>query len=186
MLCPFLTEDNNIMATTKKTTLSNEKGFALLAAIIASMILLAVAMLIINMSVGDLISSSMTVGNKKGLAAAESGVNKVLQSFDPSNPTNDALAQAGSYTTDCVTNPTNPTYQWLSIPGGADANTQFAVCTPVMRYLPFLNPPGYSIGSDTEMGYVRYDVSVVGKNTSYGSTAQVDFGIGFGPVPINH
>ena len=92
------------MTTIKKTTLSNEKGFALLAAIIASLILLAVAMLVINMSTGDLMSSSMTVGSKKALAAAESGISTVIQNFSP-DASRDALAVAGNYTTNCQTNP---------------------------------------------------------------------------------
>ena len=69
------------MYTMKETTLRNEKGFALLAAIIASLILLAVGMLVINMSAGDLISSSMSVGNKKASIAVESGIFTLVETF---------------------------------------------------------------------------------------------------------
>jgi len=167
------------MATIKKTTLHNEKGFALLAAIIASLILLAVAMIVINMSVGDLTTTSMTVGNKKALAAAESGVHQVIKDFNYDYTT---WTAANNYTTDCATNPTNPTYIWRSIPGGTDTNTMFAVCAPVVSSMPSVSVPGYEIN---KWGYIRYDVSVVGKNTTYGSNAQIDIGVGYGPVPLN-
>jgi hypothetical protein len=167
------------MAIMKKTTLRNEKGFALLAAIIASLILLAVALLIINMSVGDLKASSMTVGNKKALVATESGIHQLIKDFS-TDPT--TWTTANNYTTDCVTNPTNPTYIWRSIPGGTDTNTKFAICTPAVSSMPTLNVPGFAIG---QWGYVRFDVSVVGENTTYGSKNQIDVGIGYGPVPLN-
>ena len=123
----------------KKTILNNEKGFALLAAIIASMILLAVAMLVMNMSAGDLISSSMTVGNKKAFAAAESGINYLVQNFSPDSTT----WTANYYTTNCSA--TNPYYNWPTIPGGTDNNTEFVICSPLVSSMATLPAPGYAI-----------------------------------------
>jgi hypothetical protein len=166
------------MVTIKIKTLSNEKGFALLAAILASLILLAVGMLVINMAVGDLTATSMTVGNKKALAATESGIHQLIRDFNP-DPT--TWTAANNYTTDCATNPTNPTYIWRSIPGGTDAATRFAICTPTPSPMSFIPFPGSAIG---EWGMMRYDATVVGGNTSYNSQDTVTIGIGYGPVPM--
>jgi Tfp pilus assembly protein PilV len=166
------------METMKKMNLSNEKGFALIAAIIACLILLAVGMLVINMTAGDLRSSSATVGNKKALAATESGIHRLIQDFNPPA----ALPYA---TTDCATNPTNPSYNWQAISSGAsagiDSNTQFAVCAPTASDLPPLSIAGSAID---EWAMMRYSGSLVGKNTSYNSLTKVDIGIGFGPVSM--
>lgn len=161
-----------------KMIFNNEKGFALIAAIIACLILLAVGLLVINMSTGDLRSSSATVGNKKSLAATESGVHRLIQDFNPGS----ALAYA---TTDCVANPDNPSYNWQSISSGdsagIDANTQYAVCAPTESGLPPLAIPGSAID---EWAMMRYNASVVGNNTSYNSLTRVNIGIGFGPVSM--
>lgn len=166
------------MDTMKKMNLRNERGFALMAAIIACLILLALGMLVINMSTGDLRSSVMTVGNKKSLAATESGIHRVIQDFNPPA----ALAYA---TTDCATNPTNPSYNWQSISSGAsvgiDANTRFAVCAPTASDMPPVSIPGSAID---EWAMMRYNGSIVGENTSYNSLTKVDIGIGFGPVSM--
>ncbi len=166
------------MTTMKKTTFRNEKGFALLAAIIASMILIAVAMLVINMSVGDALTSTLTMGNKKAMLAAESGIDQVIQNFNP-NSTLDQLALNGKYTTTCLTNPNPSTYNFQSIPNATDHTTKVAICSPVQTGTPVIIP-----GNSTCWANVRYQVSVVGENTSYNSQAQIDVGIGFGPVWI--
>jgi Tfp pilus assembly protein PilX len=164
------------MTTMKKTTLSNEKGFALVAAIIASLILLAVGILVINMSTGDLRSSAVTVGSKKALSATESGICRLVQDFSPDSST---WTAANNFTTNCTA--ASPTYIWRSIAGGTDASTQFAVCAPTASSLPPLPIPGYAI---EDWAMMRYDSRIVGKNTTYNSSATVDVGIGYGPVPM--
>lgn len=166
------------MDTMKKMIFNNEKGFALIAAIIACLILLAVGMLVINLSTGDLRSSSATVGNKKALAAAESGVHRMIQDFNPDAAT---WTTANDYTTDCATNPTNPSYIWRQINTGADANTQYAVCAPTASDLPPLSVPGSAID---EWAMIRYNSSLVGSNTSYNSLTRINIGIGYGPVSM--
>jgi len=158
----------------KKMIINNEKGFALLAAIIACLILLAVGMLAMNMSVGDLISSSVSVGNKKALAATESGIHKLMQS----NP--DTWSAANAVFTDCTL--TNPSYVFNSIDGGTDSNTQYAICVPTQSTDAPVTIPGYSL-SDWAM--FRYNTNVIGKSVSYNSYTRVDVGIGFGPVPMS-
>jgi Tfp pilus assembly protein PilX len=162
----------------KKTPLANEKGFALVAAIIASLILLAIGMLVINLSTKDLRSSSVTVGSNKSLAAVESGTHRLVQDFNPDSTT---WTAANNYTQNC--NATAPTYIWRTIAAGVDANTQYAVCAPTASNLPPVPIPGYALGSGG-WGMMRYNARVVGKNDSYSSAVGVDVGIGYGPVPI--
>jgi hypothetical protein len=163
----------------KKMIFNNEKGFALLAAIIASLILMAIGLLVINMSTGDLTTSSITVGHKKALAAAESGVHRLIQDFNVVPATGIAL----HYSANCAT--AAPVYEWKKISDfggtGVDDNSEFAVCPPTVGSLAPLAVPGYDIG---DWGLMRYDASVVGNNTSYRSFSRVNIGIGYGPVPM--
>lgn len=158
-------------------TLINEKGFALLAAIIASLILLAVGMLAFSMSGGDQRASTVTVGDKKALAGTESGIHTLVNDFKPDDTTWTAL---NNYTQDCDAL-IIPSYIWRSIASGTDMNTQFAVCKPVASDLPPVAIAGTSLET---WGLMRYDTTVVGRNTKYNSLTKVDVGIGFGPVPM--
>lgn len=158
----------------------NEKGFALLAAIIACLILLAVGALAINLSTADRRAGAVVVGDKKAFAAAESGVHRLVQDFDPVPAT---WTTANSYTQNCTS--TIPSYVWQTIASGIDDRTRFAFCRPVVSNMPPLVPPGYSIGGGASYGILRYDTTVVGQSTSYKSMNKVDIGIGFGPVPMS-
>jgi hypothetical protein len=159
--------------------LTNEKGFALVAAILAGLILLAVGILVINMSTGDLRSSAVTVGDKKALSATESGIHRLVQDFSPDSTT---WTAANNYTTNCTA--TSPAYDWRPINSGIDANTQFAVCAPTQSNLPPVTLPGFALGPGQEWAMMRYNGRVAGKNTSYNSFITVDIGIGYGPVPV--
>jgi hypothetical protein len=154
--------------TMKKTILNNEKGFVLLAAIIACLIILAVGMIVINMSTGNLIASSVGVGDKKALAGVESGIHRELQDFNPDQST--WVVGASNYT-DCtaVTNPDN--YNWRQTTGGIDSRTQFAICFPAKG-------PNISLPHDSSTSLCTYTETVTGKNTSYDSMARVDIGLG--------
>ncbi len=50
-----------------------EEGFALIAAVMANLILLAVGLIAINLSTQDLRMSMKVVGDKKAMSAAEGG-----------------------------------------------------------------------------------------------------------------
>ena len=165
------------MYTMKEMTLLNEKGFALLAALIASLILLAVGMLVINMSAGDLISSSSSVGNKKAFSAVESGVYRFAENFtmDPNTWT----TANGYYS--CPANFTAANITTWQSASTVDSNTKFVICMPVSN--PNMAPipsPG-----NGDWYFVFYRVTVGGQNTSYNSFEKVDVGVGFGPVPLN-
>lgn len=165
----------------KKNILHNETGFALIAAIIACLILLAIGMLVINMSTGDLFTTAAVVGNKKALAGAESGITKIISDVDPKKWTTtfdytvDANCRSNGFTA----------YTWIQIPGGTDAHTEFAVCRPEISPLAPIPAPGEELGGGGSEGgrYIyRYNSTVVGRNTSYETEAKLDVGVGFGPI----
>ena len=170
----------------------NEKGFALVAALMACLILIAIGVLVINMSTGDLFTSREAVGHKKAMAAVESGITKIMKDVGPDNWTtarNYTVVTDGSGNV-CGTDDFNENlYDWENVPGAVDSHTQYAVCTPreSTDKAP-VQAVGFSLagGGSSAMsyGYQRYDTTVVGKSESYDSQAKVNIGVGFGPVPI--
>ena len=154
----------------KKMALNNEKGFVLLAAIVACLIILAIGMIVINMSTGNLIASSITVGDKKALAAAESGIHSELRDFDHDH--NTWVVAVNKYTSiaACASNDT-ANYNWRTITGGTDANTKFVVCAPVKG-------PNVTLPHDSTASLCTYSETVIGENTNYKSLARVTIGIG--------
>ena len=154
-----------------KKRLSSEKGFALITAIMACVILFALAMLIINLSTGDLRVSARSVGDKKAMSAAETGTHQMMQNFNPDSTT---WTAANNYTINCTA--TTPTYIWRTIASGADANTQYAICTPTGPV--FLHLAGYSF----PLGQNRYIFDVIGTNSSYSTRMEVGVAVGYSPI----
>lgn len=145
-----------------------EGGFALIAAILACLVLLALGMVVINLSTQDIRVSARVVGDKKALSAAEFGIHAMAQGFNPAN-----LAASN------VTN--------VQVDAANDPSTQYTIGTPA---LPTTGPAtiplvGYSIGGGQQWGQDRYDVTVTGVNTAYGTKVDIDVGLGYGPVEIS-
>lgn len=163
----------------KETTLRNEKGFALLAAIIASLILLAVGILVINMSAGNLILSSASEGNKKAMAAVDTGVFKLVENFSNDSTTWTSLPGYDACPANVTVQDINST-AWQSV-SNADLNTKYVICAPTVGNTAPLYVAGYTVG---QWGYVTYNVTVLGENSYFNSFAKVDVGIGYGPVPL--
>jgi hypothetical protein len=155
--------DNNILRTLPKK--NSEAGFALIAAIMACLILLALGMLVISLSTQDIRVSVKIVGEKRALAAADTGINDLSQVFDPQNPvlipqTVNRADGVSSYTINYPT--TRPTIGAIMIPLA-----------------------GYSIGGGQRWGQSRYNVDVIGKNTEYNTQVTIGVGIGYGPVEMS-
>ena len=146
-------------------TLSSEKGFILLTAIIACVILLALTVLIINISTKDLQLSSQNVGHKKALSAAETGIHRLMQNFDPVTITTTAVSNVQ---VDSTNDP-------------ASVYTISAPTTPTITPT-FLPLSGYSIGGGQQWGQRVYNVDVTGRNTTYNTLVTIGTGIGYGPV----
>jgi hypothetical protein len=134
----------------------------------ACAILFALAMLIIQLSTGDLRVSARSVGDKKASIAAEAGVQKVLSSFDPVIPPS----------------ATNAAVDAANAPG---SDYSFAAPTPPTSGPTFAAMTGYSIGGGQSWGQTLYVTTITGRNTKYlpPTSVQVEVGIGYGPVEIS-
>jgi len=153
---------------------NSEAGFALIAAIMACLILLALGMLVISLSTQDIRVSTKIVGEKRALAAADTGIVNLLQTFDPQSTT-------------CAQNPTcrndrTPVTR-------ADGVSSYTIMYPATR--PTRGPPtvpmlsgGYSIalGAQAPSYQSRYNIDVVGTNTKYNTRVTIGVGVGYGPV----
>jgi Tfp pilus assembly protein PilX len=143
------------------------KGFALVTAILAIMILMALGFLALSVTTGDLKITARVVGEKKALSAAETGVHRLMQNFDPANM---AAVQ--------VTN--------AQVNAAADPKSRYTISN-VGR--PASGPDalplrGYSIGGGQQWGQRRYAGSVTGVNENYKSSVTIDVGMGYGPIEI--
>jgi Tfp pilus assembly protein PilX len=135
---------------------SSEQGFALVTALMACAILFALAMLVLNLSTGDLKVSALNVGDKKAAIAAETGIQQVLTIFDPEN-----LPSAANVPVDAV-----------NAPGSV-----YSFSTPI--HLPNDSGPcpvGYDCSIWTQK---RYKATITGQNTRYSTKVEVDVGIGY-------
>ena len=142
-------------------------GFALVAALLACMVLLALGMLVIQLSTQDLRVSAKVLGDKKALSAAETGIHTMVQNF---NPENLAASAAASVQVDAANDP----------------GTRYTVGTPAppaagSGVIPFT---GYNIAGGQVWGQKLYDVTVTGENTAYGTHVDIGVGMGYGPIDI--
>ena len=149
------------MFKSKKYYINSEKGFALVLALIACLILVALGALVIYLSTGDLTTSGSILGNKRAMLAAEKGVGRVIQEFNAGTiPT---IVQTTS-ADDLAVDP-NSTYQ-ISIPFRTAAQ----------------NMVGYS----PPWGMATYSIDVTGSNAAAAySGKQVTIGVGLGYGPID-
>jgi hypothetical protein len=155
--------DKNILRALSKK--NSEAGFALIAAIMACLILLALGMLVISLSTQDIRVSMKIVGEKRALAAADTGINSLSQTFDPQNPI-------------LVPQTTNR----------ADGVSSYRINYPATRPTvgPIMLPlTGYSIGGGQSWGQSRYNMDVVGQNAEYNTQVTIGVGVGYGPVEMS-
>jgi hypothetical protein len=138
---------------------SSEQGFALVTALMACAILFALAMLVLNLSTSDLKVSAQNVGDKKAAIAAETGLQQVLIGGDPKN-----LAPVTDAPVDAVNAP-GSVYSFAT-PGPPPSSSGRPA---------FASMPGYS----APLGQARYETTVTGRNTRYGTSVQVDIGVGY-------
>jgi len=140
----------------------HEKGFTLVVAILAILILMALGFLALSITTGDLRITSRIVGERKALIAAEAGIQVLTSTFSPANLTTitgkvDANVDPASRYT-------------ISAPNVVEANSGIPA---------FLPMPGYAIAGGQEWGQKVYQATVTGENTNYGSNVQIDVGFGY-------
>jgi Tfp pilus assembly protein PilX len=150
----------------------HERGFALIAALLANLILLAVGIVAINLSTQDIRISMKALGDKKALNAAEGGIHRLTLIFDPDN-----LASMTSTS-------------FTQVDTGGDAGTKYKVLPNSVKQASGLGSapvymPGYNASSAVAWGQKRYDAEVQGNNDTYGASVTVKVGLGFGPVPVS-
>jgi hypothetical protein len=138
-------------------------GFSLVIVLLGILILMALGVLAVSVTTTDLQITSRIIGEKKALMAAETGIQVLTNSFTPANITSisgyaDATDTTSNYS---INAPFDPTSGPASLP-----------------------LKGYSIGGGQQWGQRLYNASVTGQNSSYGSSIQIDFSIGYGPIEI--
>ena len=146
---------------------TDDRGFALVAALLANLILLAVGIIAINLSTADIRISMKAVGDKKAVNAAESGLHWLTVNFDAA--TYPALV-GSDYQVDAGTDP-NTRYVINSITEPTTGPAQIPL-------------PGFSIGGSQAWGLARYDARITGTNTAYNTAVSIDVGLGHGPVEM--
>ena len=125
----------------------------------ACAILFALAMLVLNLSTSDLKVSARNVGDKKAAIAAETGLQQVLIGGDPKN-----LAPVTDVPVDTVNAPGSVySFATPAPPPSSSGRPAFA------------SMPGYS----APLGQARYETTITGRNTRYGTSVQVDVGVGY-------
>ena len=153
--------------------LSDQRGFSLITAILACVILFALAILVLTLSTGDLRTSGRTAGEKKALSAAETGIHRLIedfQNFDATNP----VSFMNTY-------PRNN----QQVDATNDPASLYSVARPgnPVSGIEFLPMPGYAVGGGKIWGQRHYAVTVEGENTNYNTTSAIEAGLGYGPVP---
>ena len=148
-----------------KFSVRSRNGFAMVAALLSIMILTAVGMLVFAVTTQDIRISSRVVGEEKAFSAAEAGIHRFVQNFDPSN----LPASAAS---NVQVDPTTDSTYTVGVPARP-------ISGPAAVPL-----PGYQIAGGVTWGQERFNVAVTGTNTKYNSLAQLSVGAGFGPVEI--
>jgi hypothetical protein len=146
----------------------SDNGFALIASLLAIWILTAVGVLVFVLTTRDVRVSSRVVGEKKAFSAAEAGVHRMTQNFDPVSPS--ASVTPGPL-------PVDPDY---------DLGSQYTIDTvgPPNHGPSAIPMVGYAISGGQQWGATRYVAGVTGTNTRYNSTAQIEIGVGYGPIEI--
>jgi hypothetical protein len=146
------------------TSAPSEKGFALVLAVLATMILLSLAILVYLLSTQDSRLSSRLVGEKKALTAVEAGIHALTYSF---NPAGGAIA-------------------WTQVDPANDAASRYRISAPTRPATGEGWRPlsGYAMSGGQLWGMQLYNMTVTGENTTYSSRVDVDVQVGYGPVEI--
>ena len=142
----------------------SEKGFVLIAAIMAVMIMLAVSFFILTTSTQDIRISARLVGERKAMSAAEAGAMAVYASAS-----NLATLVANSSNTPILVDPTN------------DPSTSYTIHVAQNNALPPVILPGYPPGYSSSV----FSAIIIGTDSNYGSSASIDIGLSPPSTPGN-
>jgi Tfp pilus assembly protein PilX len=151
----------------KKMRTRKEEGFALIAAVMANLILLAVGIIAINLSTQDLRMSMKVVGDKKAMSAAEGATHWMMVNFDPAHP--GTVAKTNRLLTELA--------------DGLEPRSRVTIAAPTASTAGPLqiSLAGHDM-STTQWVLLRYDTTVTGRNEDYQTSVTLNVGLGYGPV----
>ncbi len=156
--------------------LGSERGFILLTAIIACAIIIALGFMVVLISTEDLRTSVSSLGEKRALAAVESGYHITTQSFDPM-ATNFGLKKPDGTAL--------PLSTWTDVDATYAPGSRYRIDNITLSPFAALPPPGYSMESSQGWGMARYDLAVSGENTTYKTEERVGIGVAYGPISLS-
>jgi hypothetical protein len=133
----------------------SEKGFVLIAAIMAVMIMLAVSFFILTTSTQDIRISARLVGERKAMSAAEAGAMALYASAA------DLATLAANIPVSVQVDPLN------------DPSTSYIAVTTQNNTLPLVYLPGYPPGYSSPV----FSTVITGTDANYGSSAQIEIGL---------
>lgn len=136
------------------------KGFSLVVAILAILILTALGYLVVMMSTQDTRASARVVGEKKAMAATETGVHQFMANFDPQqhNATNWLDSTAVPFRTGTT----------------SDVTSAYTIGLPTT---PTTGPVTWPIPGTSGFRYLALVVDITGTSAKYNSTVTVQAGI---------
>lgn len=154
--------------TLRNDVLGSERGFILLTAIIACAIIMALGFMVVLLSTEDLRTSVSSLGEKRALAAVESGYHITTQTFDP-----------------MAVNFGVPMNTWTNVDATYAPGSRYRIENITLSPFAALPPPGYSMESSQGWGMARYDLAVSGENTTYKTEERVGIGVAYGPISLS-
>ena len=151
---------------------SDNKGFAIIAALLAILVLTAVGALVFTITTKDVRVSMRVVGEKKAFSAAQAGIHDLVRNSN---------ANAGIIA--------NYTPSEVQVDPSADPETIFTIVNSNIAGVPPSIPmSGYEIGGyagSKHWGQAITNKGVTGANRSFKSSVTIDVGIGYGPIEIS-
>ena len=156
----------------------NRKGFALVLAILAVLILMALGILAINVSTGDLKISARVFGDKKALSATETGMSRLTVGFDPFDLDHISLNGEKKLLTSPLGNPVEFPSDSSLHPSDPNSCLSTDSCYTISG-LSKAALNNRDIAGNSDWQQKPYRAMVTGKNTSYGGNVQVDVGVGY-------
>lgn len=143
-----------------KKKAESEKGFVLIVALMATLILIAVGFFALTITSQDTRVVQRVIGERRALSAAESGSHLVLMRLNPQNP----VALSGQI------DPVN------------DPGLRFTSSVPQRNNnMPTLAIPGFDL-SRAYIGAV-FDTVVTGRDDTHSSTSRISIGSAYAPNP---
>jgi Tfp pilus assembly protein PilX len=134
----------------------SERGFVLIAALMAVMVLMAVGFFILTTTSQDVKISSRLVGERKALSSAESGLQQLCINFTPASPATG----------------------WINVDTANDPTAQYQVNALPSKPSGEVDAPGW----DADWSYKTYEAVITGRDTSYQSEVQLSVGVKHGPT----